>query len=404
MRTLKFKRYTKGQTFNPETAERDTLHFVVIKDSPLVVNVYDVDAKGNVALISGEDVTKVLNGFREKSVDSWTEITGLNNNENSIITLTHNRGRYIVNSSKNSLKIVGFHLMPDSGVYDGMPISIKNNSQGPITIDSIPNPDSIYHIIDSDILPMQIEKGYTAMFAFNFDSKTVELIKTSEKGPTKTSDLTNDGEDGSYPYLTVQDINWVVSKVGINEIDDNYAWSVESASGRSFKMTDYDSIMINHNGNRIEIDENDMLYMTAHDNIKAYTPYFEVEGEFNVILGSSSSKFFRFNEAIKTTVTAPRTIYTDGTNVKYTGNDGVPRDLAFASDIKTDIFNPPTLAQLTALNIKRGDFYKNINTGQIALFDGEQLTEWIITSVTQWNSLTPEQKAAVKIFSYQKDE
>ena len=243
-------------------------------------------------------------------------IQNLNKDEEDIPTVT--KTSQLVNDGENGTdKYITLNDIPPIPIFPSK-LSEFENDENFITIEDIPD---VY--VPTQVSELENDAGYI----------TSNDLPPPVDVPTKTSDLTNDGEDGSYPYLTVQDINWVVSKVGINEIDDNYAWSVESASGRSFKMTDYNSIMINHNGNRIEIDENDMLYMTAHDNIKAYTPYFEVEGEFNVILGSSSSKFFRFNEAITTTVTTPRTIYTDGVNVKYVGNDGISKDLAFDKQV-----------------------------------------------------------------------
>ena len=102
-------------------------------------------------------------------------------------------------------------------------------------------------------------------------------------------------------------------------------------------------------------------------------------------------------------LSTPGSIYTDGVYLKFVGTDGISRDLAFQSKVVSDTWNPPTLAQLASLGIKRGDFYKCTTTNQIAMFNGEQLTEWVVTGVTQWNLLSADQKLAVKIFSLQNE-
>ena len=220
--------------------------------------------------------------------------------------------------------------------------------------------------------------------------------------PTKTSDLVNDGEDGEDPYAKQSEIPYdYIYTSGVTIIDDN------SSSGWGFQTEGDIGVEILNGAFKFynsstDITINNGSIVLNSNIISHYGTQFSTSG--SLISGDKVKTPKVELDQVSTTLSTLRTIYTDGVNVKYVGNDGISKDLAFASDIKTGIFNPPTLAQLTALNIKRGDFYKNINTGQIALFDGEQLTEWIITSVTQWNSLTPEQKAAVKIFSYQKDE
>ena len=232
------------------------------------------------------------------------------------------------------------------------------------------------------------------------------LNKDEEDIPTvtKTSDLVNDGEDGVSPYTTENhvSINYLRYDRANTVVSNRFNIHSDYGNHSGFNF-DYDYPQMFYGTNYLRMTDDSFLDIRVGAGVDINAPYLSVNGEIYASAHVASS-LFKFTNATTGAVTAPRTLHTDGTNVKYTGNDGVPRDLAFASDIKTGIFNPPTLAQLTALNIKRGDFYKDINTGQIALFDGEQLTEWIITSVTQWNSLTPEQKAAVKIFSYQKDE
>jgi|SRR6218665_728975 len=66
------------------------------------------------------------------------------------------------------------------------------------------------------------------------------------------------------------------------------------------------------------------------------------------------------------------------------------------------IENPPTLAQLNDLKIKTGNYYVQTSNGsatgteiQRSLFNGVQLTEWVVTSAV-FNSLSLDQKKAVK--------
>ena len=67
MANLKFKRYLIDEEFDPETAERNTLHFVIVKQEPLVVNIFDVDSKGNVALVTGENIDAILDSKLPRS-------------------------------------------------------------------------------------------------------------------------------------------------------------------------------------------------------------------------------------------------------------------------------------------------------------------------------------------------
>lgn len=69
--------------------------------------------------------------------------------------------------------------------------------------------------------------------------------------------------------------------------------------------------------------------------------------------------------------------------------------------------NPPVLAYLNQQDkaIKAGNYYVQTSNGlatgtevQRALFNGVQLTEWTVTTAV-WNTLTPEQKNAVKTFN-----
>lgn len=61
-------------------------------------------------------------------------------------------------------------------------------------------------------------------------------------------------------------------------------------------------------------------------------------------------------------------------------------------------FNPPTQAQLTSLGIRRGDFYQNTTTNQRAMYNGNQLIEWTVTTA-EYNALSTDQKNAVKNLS-----
>ena len=54
MKNLKFKRYNVGDSFEPTTAEKNTIHLVPVSTEPLTVKAYDVDEYGNVAEISSD--------------------------------------------------------------------------------------------------------------------------------------------------------------------------------------------------------------------------------------------------------------------------------------------------------------------------------------------------------------
>ncbi|WP_234110117.1 hypothetical protein [Chryseobacterium sp. R2A-55] len=90
---------------------------------------------------------------------------------------------------------------------------------------------------------------------------------------------------------------------------------------------------------------------------------------------------------------------TDGGSNRYLSYNPTTGDVGFRefASVRTGIFNPPTLAQLSALGIISGEFYKCTTTGQISIFNGEQLDNWYATA-SEWNALSMEQKNAVKNF------
>lgn len=100
---------------------------------------------------------------------------------------------------------------------------------------------------------------------------------------------------------------------------------------------------------------------------------------------------------VKTADSIPDKLWYDGSYVWLNQSTGISARVLIDRTV-TGIFNPPTLAQLTTLGIKKGEFYKNTTTNQIAFFNGEQLGEWTVTTAV-WNTLTTDQKNAVKNFN-----
>lgn len=94
----------------------------------------------------------------------------------------------------------------------------------------------------------------------------------------------------------------------------------------------------------------------------------------------------------------PNQITRNGNKPQYTDSAGVTRSLAFEPRTISATHNPPTVAQINALGLQPGEFYKCSSTGQIALWNGEQITDWTVTAI-EWGDLTTEQKNAVKIFN-----
>lgn len=122
-----------------------------------------------------------------------------------------------------------------------------------------------------------------------------------------------------------------------------------------------------------------------------------LNGKTLYFTGSGTSKFkldYLFLEPQLTPNSIPNKTWSDGYYPQFTDKDGI-NYRGLISKTVTGTFNPPTLAQLTTLGIKKGEFYKNSSTNQIAFFNGEQLVEWTVTT-TVWNTLTTNQKNAVK--------
>lgn len=91
MRSLKFKRYSVGQEFNHQTAERDTLHFVPVSIDPIVIKVYDVDQYGNVATVqtdnwgeNKESIERTISNMNQRLTGATTEIAGVVKQMNTI--------------------------------------------------------------------------------------------------------------------------------------------------------------------------------------------------------------------------------------------------------------------------------------------------------------------------------
>ena len=91
----------------------------------------------------------------------------------------------------------------------------------------------------------------------------------------------------------------------------------------------------------------------------------------------------------------------DGNRLKYANDLAVEKDIAYVDDyaiVISGYFNPPTLAQLASLGVRRGYFYKHIGTGQVSICNGDTLDNWYCT-VSEWNALSVAQKNAVKNFN-----
>ncbi len=93
----------------------------------------------------------------------------------------------------------------------------------------------------------------------------------------------------------------------------------------------------------------------------------------------------------------PNKIWTDGADFWLTNNLGINTKITENKLVQGN-YNPPTLAQIAAMNLFRGDYYKHIGTGQISQFNGELLDNWYC-SVAEWNALSVAQKNAVKNFN-----
>ena len=93
----------------------------------------------------------------------------------------------------------------------------------------------------------------------------------------------------------------------------------------------------------------------------------------------------------------PNTTWTDGNDLFFTNNSGVSKKVGGVNVVDAP-FNPPTLAQLASAGIRAGDIYNCTATNQRAFFDGVQITSWNLTQAI-YNSLTTEQKNAVKLFN-----
>lgn len=125
---------------------------------------------------------ELATGFREKIIDGWNGV--YINGDNVLINITNYGLRYRVFGSSNH-RILGFINYTTNVLYDGLPLSIKNDTNSDLVFS---NASAIYYSdpryigFTASDLPFSVKKGETANFAWRSSTKSFEIIKTGGGG------------------------------------------------------------------------------------------------------------------------------------------------------------------------------------------------------------------------------
>lgn len=124
---------------------------------------------------AGTSIDEAVSGFREKAIDKWANLMA--SGGDMVLSLHHNQMRYRVSSSANDVRIGGFKNYVTDLLYSGIPLSIKNNTEGDIEFFNAVDASPLFIPIYSADLPFKIKKGETANFAWHTDNG-FEIVKT----------------------------------------------------------------------------------------------------------------------------------------------------------------------------------------------------------------------------------
>lgn len=124
---------------------------------------------------AGIDIIEATSGFREKAIDKWANL--MTAGGDMVLSLHHNQMRYRVSSSASDVRIGGFKNYVTDLLYSGIPLSIKNNTEGDIEFFNAVDASPLFIPIYSADLPFKIKKGETANFAWHTDNG-FEIVKT----------------------------------------------------------------------------------------------------------------------------------------------------------------------------------------------------------------------------------
>lgn len=124
---------------------------------------------------TGTSIDEAVSGFREKAIDKWANL--MTAGGDIVLSLHHNQMRYRVSSSASDVRIGGFKNYVTDLLYSGIPLSIKNNTEGDIEFFNAVDESPLFIPIYSADLPFKIKKGETANFAWHTDNG-FEIVKT----------------------------------------------------------------------------------------------------------------------------------------------------------------------------------------------------------------------------------
>lgn len=152
---------------------------------------------------TGTSIDEAVSGFREKAIDKWANLMA--SGGDMVLSLHHNQMRYRVSSSANDVRIGGFKNYVTDLLYSGIPLSIKNNTEGDIEFFNAEDASPLFIPIYSADLPFKIKKGETANFAWNTDNG-FEIVKTG--GGASFPELGNNGDVLVKYSASVDDAVW----------------------------------------------------------------------------------------------------------------------------------------------------------------------------------------------------
>ncbi|MBU4536998.1 MAG: hypothetical protein L6264_07250 [Weeksellaceae bacterium] len=143
----------------------------------------------------GSSVDETVVGFREKAIDNWN---GVYVHSGDTVLIISNYGLRYSLFGNTGIRIGGFYNYRTEPLYNGIPLSIKNDTGDDIEFFNLADTSPNFIPINPADLPFSIKDGETANFAWN-PANGYEIIKTGT-----TPDLSG--------YATTEDLGLKLDK------------------------------------------------------------------------------------------------------------------------------------------------------------------------------------------------
>ncbi len=199
---------------------------------------------------SGQVVEGDLDAFQLKANEAWVNLA-LNDVGATIQTISvhHAALRFNIISSASNIKIGGFRFYASQFLYDGLPITLRNETAGDLEITTIAGIGIIS--IDADGLPITLKKFESISFAYHLVDGVFYALKSGGEvfDPTSLQNQINDLDD-DLDILAYRTTDLEQGKIEITTSSSITTNTVETVSG---KGQHYRTVFIKNGVNAINI-------------------------------------------------------------------------------------------------------------------------------------------------------